>query len=105
MITRERIELNLIDDNPWQPRVEIEPTTVEKLADSIRGIGLLQAPTGRPTPEGRVQLAFGHRRVAAVSLLHDQGDWAHASTWTSTTSSPTRTWPSWRSLRTSPASS
>ena len=75
MITRERIELNLIDDNPWQPRVEIEPTTVEKLADSIRGIGLLQAPTGRRTPEGRVQLAFGHRRVAAVSLLHDQGDW------------------------------
>ena len=75
MITRERIELNLIDDNPWQPRVEIEPATVEKLADSIRGIGLLQAPTGRRTPEGRVQLAFGHRRVAAVSLLHDQGDW------------------------------
>ena len=75
MITRERIELNLIDDNPWQPRVEIEPATIEKLADSIRGIGLLQAPTGRPTPEGRVQLAFGHRRVAAVKLLRNEVEW------------------------------
>ena len=75
MITRERIELNLIDDNPWQPRAEIEPTTLQKLADSIRGVGLLQAPAGRRTPEGRVQLAFGHRRVAAVKLLRTGVEW------------------------------
>ena len=75
MKTRERIDLALIDDNPWQPRVEIEPTTLEKLADSIRGVGLLQAPLGRRTADGRTQLAFGHRRVAACKLLHERGEW------------------------------
>ena len=47
MKTRERIDLALIDDNPWQPRQEIEPTTLEKLADSIKSVGLLQAPLAR----------------------------------------------------------
>ena len=119
MKTRETIALNLIDDNPWQPRVEIEPITLGELADSIHQIGLLQAPAGRRLPcphqwvgnlarrmcrncnkepldccEGcgacrdceqpmtgagsspgrRVQLAFGHRRVAAGRLLHERGD-------------------------------
>ena len=75
MKTRERIDLALIDDNPWQPRVEIEATTLERLADSIRGVGLLQAPLGRRTADGRIQLAFGHRRVAACNFLHERGEW------------------------------
>ncbi len=75
MKTREQIDLALIDDNPWQPRHEIEPTTLERLADSIRGVGLLQAPMGRRTADGRIQLAFGHRRVAAIRLLYDKGEW------------------------------
>ena len=74
---RETIELNLIDDNPWQPRTEIEPEALQQLADSIEQVGLLQAPLARHHPEvsGRYQLAFGHRRVAAVRLLRENGKW------------------------------
>ena len=73
MKTRERIDLNTIDDNPWQPRGEIDPEALEELARSIQHMGLLQAPLGRPV-SGRVQLAFGHRRVAALKLLHQRGE-------------------------------
>ena len=77
MKTRERIELTSIDDNPWQPRQEIDPEMLAKLADSIHQVGLLQMPRGRPHPEvsGRIQLAFGHRRITACRLLHEQGKW------------------------------
>ena len=35
MKTRERIEFDALDDNPWQPRQEIEPEALEKLAGSM----------------------------------------------------------------------
>ena len=75
MKTRERIDLELIDDNPWQPRQAIDEHALQDLVDSIHQLGLLQAPLGRRHPEvsGRVQLAFGHRRVAALRRLHAQG--------------------------------
>ena len=41
----------------------------------IRGVGLLQAPVGRRMESGRVQIAYGHRRVAACKLLRDRGEW------------------------------
>ena len=47
MKTREQIDLALIDDNPWQPRVAMDPEGVEELADSIAALGLLQAPLAR----------------------------------------------------------
>ena len=75
--TRERIHLALIDDNPWQPRQEISPESVEEMADSIEQLGLLQAPLARRSVGDRVQLAFGHRRVAGLRLLAEQnrGEW------------------------------
>lgn len=75
MKTREQVSLALIEDNPWQPRREIDQDELQKLADSIYQLGLLQAPLGRRHPEvsGRIQLAFGHRRVAALRLLLQQG--------------------------------
>ena len=74
MKTRELIDLELIDDNPWQPRgAIIEDEGLRELADSIHEIGLLQAPLGRRTEVGRVQSAFGHRRTAACRLLHAEG--------------------------------
>ena len=47
MKTRERVQvdLELIDDNPWQPRQEIDQETLPELADSIHQLGLLQAPS------------------------------------------------------------
>ena len=74
MKTRERIDLELIDDNPWQPRQEIDEKTLPDLADSIHHLGLLQAPLGRRDMiRGHIQLAFGHRRVAGCRLLQQQG--------------------------------
>ena len=72
MTTRERVDLELIDDNPWQPRHQIDEEEIKKLAESIYQEGLLQTPLARRTETGRIQTAFGHRRVAACRLLHQQ---------------------------------
>ena len=75
MKTRERIDLSSIDDNPWQPRQTYDQQGIEDLADSIHTLGLLQPPLGRTHPEvsGRIQSAFGHRRIKACRLLYEQG--------------------------------
>ena len=77
MKTRERVDLELIDDNPWQPRQVIDPDALDELAESINQLGLLQSPLGRRSPDvsDRIQTAFGHRRVAACRLLYQQGRW------------------------------
>ena len=73
MPTTLRVDLDLLDDNPWQPRVAMDQEALQTLADNIRELGLLQAPVGRPADGGRIQLAFGHRRVAACRILRDRG--------------------------------
>ena len=75
MRTREQVDLELIDDNPWQPRQVIYPDALDELAESIHQLGLLQSPSGRRSPDvsDRIQTAFGHRRVAACRLLYQQG--------------------------------
>ena len=75
--TRERIELHLIDPNPWQPRQAMDGEAVEDIAGSINRIGLLQVPLGRrnPSDANRIQLAFGHTRVDGLILLHERGQW------------------------------
>ena len=70
---RERVELELIDDNPWQPRQAYDEEALQELADSIHSLGLLQVPLGRRKDDGRVQSAFGHRRVRGSRLNHAQG--------------------------------
>ena len=75
---RERINLAQIRDNPWQPRDEIDPDALRQLADGIERLGLMQAPLGRWVRDDirevdAVELAFGHRRVAALQLLADEG--------------------------------
>lgn len=61
-------DLSLIDPNPYQVRGEENPQAVEQLAASIERVGLLQPPTGRRVGS-RVQLAFGHSRLAAFRRL------------------------------------
>ena len=73
MKTRERIPLAQITDNPWQPRQEIDREDLRELVESIRHLDVLQAPLGRRTEDGRVQLAFGHRRVEGCRVLHEEG--------------------------------
>lgn len=66
------IQLDKIDPNPWQTRSAAPPEEyIQALAADIAANGLLQIPIGRPHPEDgkRVQLAFGHNRLAAYAHL------------------------------------
>lgn len=67
--TPELIPLAQLNDNPYQPRIAYEQEAIAELAQAIRAEGLLQPPSGRRMPDGRVQLAFGHRRLRAFDLL------------------------------------
>ena len=63
----EKINLELIDGNPYQTRAGVDHEHIEALAEDIWKNGLLQIPVGRRVGE-RVQLAFGHNRLAAYWL-------------------------------------
>ena len=64
--------MDLIDDNPWQPRVDMDPEVVEDMANSIEELGLLSVPLARRSEGDRVQLAFGHQRVAGCRRLAER---------------------------------
>lgn len=91
-----QIDLDFIEPNPWQPRDAEDAEHVKKVADSIEREGLMQTPVGRwhhpdgaPVPNmgeyeptmwlalmlstgWRMQLAFGHTRLAAFKLLRSR---------------------------------
>jgi ParB/RepB/Spo0J family partition protein len=95
-----QIFLHRIDANPWNPRMDESPEHIKQIALSIAKNGLLQVPVGRWVfPDGtpvhgmgtadltesgmRVQLAFGHSRLAAFKWLEAVkdssnlvGDWS-----------------------------
>lgn len=71
-MTDSYIALDQIRPNPWQPRQVEDAEEVQKLAQSIAEIGLLQTPLARAAGDGAYELAFGHRRLAAYRLLRDQ---------------------------------
>lgn len=78
-----RVAIDKIDPNPYQTRFALDENEIAALAEDIQRNGLLQPPTGRIIDAGgklldgniyfhkdyRVQLAFGHRRLAAYKLL------------------------------------
>jgi ParB/RepB/Spo0J family partition protein len=64
------LDLDLIDDNPFQPRVGMDEDRLAELAASIADHGLLQAITVRKVGE-RYQVIAGHRRKAAYRRLRD----------------------------------
>jgi ParB/RepB/Spo0J family partition protein len=77
-MTIQQIRLDRIEHNPWQTRsVQPDPEYIAELADDIEQRGLLQIPIGRISrngksmedPETRIQLAFGHNRLAAYIHL------------------------------------
>lgn len=71
MMNEQQIKLDMIDPNPWQPRQGEDAAHIRKIALSIAEQGLMQTPVGRYVDENfdRVQLAFGHSRLAAYKLL------------------------------------
>ncbi len=66
------VALDLIDANPWQTRDHEDAEHLAEVAASIAKVGLLQIPVGRMAGE-RVQLAFGHTRLAAMRKLVAEG--------------------------------
>lgn len=64
-------EVTKIDANPWQTRLVADDEHVRRLADDIAAQGLLQIPQARlhPQDKERVQLVFGHNRLAAWKMV------------------------------------
>ncbi len=55
------VVLEVIDDNPYNPRKHYPQAKVKEMAQSLREVGLRQVPEGRHV-DGRCQLAYGHMR-------------------------------------------
>ena len=60
-----RIPVDLIEPNPFQPRMSFDEDALEELAESIRTLGLIQPVTVRRIPSGRYQIISGERRFRA----------------------------------------
>ncbi|MBQ3206485.1 MAG: ParB/RepB/Spo0J family partition protein [Bacteroidales bacterium] len=63
-----RIPVDLIEPNPYQPRMSFDQEALEELAESIRSLGLIQPITVRRKTDGRYQIISGERRFRACRL-------------------------------------
>ncbi len=59
------VHVELIEKNPFQPRVDFDPQTLQELTDSIKQHGILQPLLVRPHG-GQYQLIAGERRLLAA---------------------------------------
>ena len=70
-----RIPIDLLDSNPFQPRMDFDEEALKDLTESIRTSGILQPILVRPSPDaaGRYQIIAGERRWRAAGLagLHE----------------------------------
>jgi ParB family chromosome partitioning protein len=70
-----RLPIDLLDPNPFQPRMNFDEAMLADLAESIRTQGILQPILVRPHPDvpGRYQIIAGERRwrAAAIAGLHE----------------------------------
>jgi len=63
----QQVPLKKIELNPKQPRFDVDPAALERLADSIRSSGVIQPVVVRPAGE-LFELVVGERRVRAAKL-------------------------------------
>ena len=63
-----RIPVDLIEPNPFQPRMSFDQEALEELAESIKTLGLIQPITVRRKDDGRYQIISGERRFRACRL-------------------------------------
>ena len=63
-----QMDINAIDNNPFQPRSRFDEQSLEELAASIRQVGIVQPLTVRETGDGRFQLIAGERRLRAARM-------------------------------------
>ena len=62
-----RIPVDLIEPNPFQPRMSFDPEALQVLADSVRTFGLIQPLTVRKKGS-KYQIISGERRVRACTM-------------------------------------
>lgn len=60
-----KIAVDFVSRNPYQPRFNIDPVSLEELKKSILTNGLIQPITVRRTPDHKYQLISGERRLQA----------------------------------------
>lgn len=60
-----RIPADMIEPNPFQPRMSFDNEALEELTESIRTFGLIQPITVRRTNTGKYQIISGERRFKA----------------------------------------
>lgn len=65
------VPLELIDDNPFQPRTSYPRDTVNEIAHSIKQVGIIHIPLARRA-DGRYQIAEGHLRKRAYLKLQKE---------------------------------
>ena len=63
-----RIPVDLIEPNPYQPRMNFDQDALEELSESIKTLGLIQPITVRRKPDGRYQIISGERRFRASRM-------------------------------------
>ena len=63
-----RIPVDLIEPNPYQPRMSFDQEALGELTDSIRTLGLIQPITVRQISGGKYQIISGERRFKACRL-------------------------------------
>ncbi len=63
-----RIPVDLIEANPFQPRVTFDNESLEELSNSIKTLGLIQPITVRRVTPSRYQIISGERRYRACRM-------------------------------------
>ncbi|MGM9766394.1 MAG: ParB/RepB/Spo0J family partition protein [Candidatus Cryptobacteroides sp.] len=63
-----RIPVDMIEPNPFQPRMSFDQDALQELAESIRTFGLIQPITVRKKSADRYQIISGERRFKACRL-------------------------------------
>lgn len=63
-----RIPVDMVEPNPFQPRMTFDHEALEELASSIRALGLIQPITVRKMDGGRYQIISGERRFRACKM-------------------------------------
>lgn len=62
------IPVSEIETNPWQPRTDFDQDELERLATSIRAMGIIQPLTLRRLGEHKYQVIAGERRLRASQM-------------------------------------
>ena len=63
-----RIPVDIVEPNPFQPRMSFDQEALEELTESIRSLGLIQPITVRRTSRGKYQIISGERRFRACRM-------------------------------------